>query len=290
MVSKFDIYNVFKQYQCIVIGNLASRFSVPRIYDPPVPPSYKHSRDITMLTTIEGFKVASKTFYPFSIEATPRSVQWIIFSHGNADDVGTCSSYCQWLADSLNVNVITYDYPSYGMSDRDEMSVSGMHLSIEAVYGYCVASLNIPPANIYLMGKSLGSVPTVYLAAQDFAQEISGVILVSPLASGVRVLLGMKRLPEQIMDFMDTQFAPNIKIIQRVRCPVFLVHGTNDDIIHVQNSHDLFEKLPSRCVYSPLWVEASHNDIESLHRGLFISSMSSFLDHCKNKLSSDDYI
>jgi hypothetical protein len=38
---------------------------------------------------------------------TPRL---LIFMHGNADDVSSSESYCQWLADELKSNVLSFDY------------------------------------------------------------------------------------------------------------------------------------------------------------------------------------
>lgn len=238
-----------------------------------------------MLSTIDGNHIACKRFSPFNPQTCSDHV--LIFSHGNADDIGTCSSYCQWLADSTDCQVLTYDYPSYGVSDPEKTSVDSMQTSIEAVYGYCVASLNIDPANIFLVGKSLGSVPTVHLASQTYAQDIAGVVLISGLASGARVVLRKTRFSDGVMAILDRQFAPNIIKIKQVSRPVFLIHGTRDELVDIQNSHDLLQVMPECCVYSPLWVGAGHNDIESLHKGLFIGELNSFIQHCKGVVKNE---
>ena len=271
---------VFKESSDIPMGNVGGFLSNLKIYNPPHPPTYSHSSEIVMVTTIGGYSVACKAFSPFSVANCVEPFKCILFSHGNSDDIGSCSSYCQWLADSLNCRVVTYDYPGYGVSCNEDTNVASMNCSIEAVYGYCISTLDILPENILLMGSSLGSVSTIHLATQPYTRDIVGVILISPLASGARVVLGSKRLSATLMSFMDDYFAPNVKIIKGVSVPVFIVHGTRDTVIAIQNSHDLSNALPSKCAYPPLWVEAGHNDIEVLHKGLFISSISSFIQYC----------
>lgn len=40
----------------------------------------------------------------------------ILFSHGNAVDLGLCSSYFMWLGTQLHCDVLSYDYSGYGIS------------------------------------------------------------------------------------------------------------------------------------------------------------------------------
>jgi pimeloyl-ACP methyl ester carboxylesterase len=268
-------------------------FPIPSIYAAP-PCSYKHSRDIAMLSTIDGNMIACKMFSPF-VQTVDSFMDFqnrhptILFSHGNSDDIGTCSSYCQWLADSLSCNVVTYDYVDYGLSDRGDTTECNMCHSIEAVYGYLVASLQAPPRNIFLMGKSLGSVPTVSLSSKQYVEKVAGVILISPIASGARVVMKRTRLPDNVMTMLDDYFAPNIKRAKLIRRPVLIVHGTQDRIVPVQNSHDLFDQLVPGVDYPPLWVQAGHNDIESTHKGLFIQTLVAFMQHCTQQDSTVPY-
>lgn len=271
-----------------VLGTTAAlRNSVgfPKIYCPPQPPSYSHSRQITMLNTIDGNQIACRMFSPFldavdSLDNFRNLHKTVIFSHGNADDIGTAGSYCQWIADSLCCNVVAYDYANYGVSSKTVTTEDNMNHSIEAVFGFLTASVRVPPQRIFVFGKSLGSVPSLFLASQPYGTDIAGVILVSPLASGARVLLRSTRFPNSIMSTLDDLFAPNIRRIARVKSPVLLVHGTKDSVVSIQNSHDLYSHIPHGLAHAPLWVEADHNDIESLYKGLFVSTIQAFmLDH-----------
>lgn len=249
-----------------------------RIYMPPTPATYTFTRDVVMLSTIDGNSIACRTFLPFAHTGSAPG-RTILVSHGNADDIGSCASYCQWLADSLDSRVVTYDYVNYGCSTQKPTSEENMAHAIEAAYGYILSSLEVPVDKLFLCGKSLGSVPTLFLASQPYVGRVAGIILVSAIASGARVVLG-NRMPAAVMSVLDDAFAPNVKRIRLVKRPVLLVHGTLDDVVPLQNAHDLFNNVPRAFEFPPLWVQAGHNDIESLHKGLFVSTLQAFMEDC----------
>jgi alpha-beta hydrolase superfamily lysophospholipase len=57
-----------------------------------------------------------------------------------------------------------------------------------------------------------------------------GVILVSPLASGARVVF-----PNVKNGLLDKVFCPSISRIRNVKAPLLILHGTNDEVIHISN-------------------------------------------------------
>lgn len=259
-----------------------------RVYRPPKEPGYD-SKETKFLRTIEGHSIAMRLITPFeavvdTYEDYQNRRDALIFSHGNADDIGSCQSYCQWLATSLNVNVFVYDYVNYGLSSKGSTCEENMHHAIEAVYGYMCAALKIQTEKIFLFGKSIGSIPTVWLASRDYVDNLAGVILVSPLASGARVMMQGNRMPKTWMRQLDGIFGPNIFYIGQIRQPVYIIHGTKDEIIPIRNSYDLWACLKPQAQYPPLWLEAGHNDIEMLHRSLFISCVQSYAEHRRNEI------
>ena len=58
----------------------------------------------------------------------------LLYSHGNAEDLGTAYDHLQWLATSLECDVLAYDYVGYGHSSDGLMSEANMYLAAEAVY------------------------------------------------------------------------------------------------------------------------------------------------------------
>lgn len=208
----------------------------------------------------------------------------ILISHGNSDDIGGCKAYCKWLAHTFDANIITYDYINYGMSTKGQTTEQNMHEAISAVYEYINRELQIPQSKIILMGKSLGTAPTVFLASKDFMDDIHGVVLISPLASGIRAIMPAKLLAADVFksmtEYFDDIFCPSIKLINYIRVPTFILHGKQDDIIPVQNAEMLVAQLHRKAYYPPLYLHAKHNDVESGNSILFRDQMIAFFKSC----------
>lgn len=107
----------------------------------------------------------------------------LLFSHGNAVDLGQMSSFYLGLGARINCNIFSYDYSGYGRSGG-KPSEKNLYADIEAAWLALRTKYNIPPENIILYGQSIGTVPTVDLATR---YQVGAVILHSPLMSGMRV-------------------------------------------------------------------------------------------------------
>jgi pimeloyl-ACP methyl ester carboxylesterase len=147
----------------------------------------------------------------------------LLFSHGNAEDLGMMYKRMKDLALVLCVNVMAYDYTGYGLSvceeklqedadcrefvvdgnnsvgggsrtganvERNVPSENMIYRNIEAAYAYLTQTRNIPPRNIILYGRSLGSGPSCYLAAKTalMGESVGGLILHSPFLSVYKVV------------------------------------------------------------------------------------------------------
>ena len=107
----------------------------------------------------------------------------ILFSHGNAVDLGQMSSFYIGLSTRINCNIFSYDYSGYGISSG-KPSEKNMYADINAAWQSLRSRYGISPEHIILYGQSIGTVPTVDLASR---YEVGAVILHSPLMSGMRV-------------------------------------------------------------------------------------------------------
>lgn len=246
------------------------------IYHPPRPAGY--SQEQAVAKTVRNEKICLSVFEPFTFEhnAADGEKPLLLFSHGNADDLGTCKAYCQWLADSVGARVLAYDYVGYGRSEDQRPSEDSMCRAIEAAYSYATGRL--AARDVVLVGKSLGSVPTVYLAARKNVR-VRGVVLISALASGARVYVSPEYVPKSVMPRLDAIFGNSFERIKKVTSKVLFVHGTRDQTVPFRNSEQLCCVLPVQCYYPPLWVDADHNDIETLHANNFIDTLNSFVQN-----------
>lgn len=234
---------------------------------PPDPPKYSKQDVTAFVTTKQG-----STIPVLHIKhKNPRFT--VLFSHGNAEDIGVNKLFCEWLSDQLKVDIVTYDYTGYGLAAGDDPGETHLYADSTAVYEWMTRELALSPERIILYGKSLGTAPTIDLATRVPAM---GVVLVCPLASGARVVF-----PKVKNYLTDVVFCPSINKIGKVKAPVFIMHGTKDEVIDVCNGHDLYEECKANHPLPPVWVDgAGHNDIESRYHTVFLKGLRMFLDHC----------
>jgi len=244
---------------------------------PPPPTTIKNESSAIMLTT------KSKNIIPVVHLRHPGSKYVIIFSHGNAEDLGGTESWLFELSRSLQVDVVGYDYSGYGHSTGAngasiaQPSESFCFEDIDAVYKYLVDVDQKEPNHIIAMGRSLGTGPTCELASK---YPIGGAVLQSPLLSAIRVVMKTPiTLPVDI-------FA-NIQKIQRIRCPVFIIHGEIDDIISVEHGKTLYRLIEGKTGWNPWWIEnAGHNNIEHGFCEMYLQKLAEFISVLDNKNDS----
>uniref|UniRef100_A0A2K6GA99 palmitoyl-protein hydrolase n=1 Tax=Propithecus coquereli TaxID=379532 RepID=A0A2K6GA99_PROCO len=175
----------------------------------------------------------------------------VLFSHGNAVDLGQMCSFYIGLGSRIHCNVFSYDYSGYGVSSG-KPSEKNLYADIDAAWQALRTRYGISPDSIILYGQSIGTVPTVDLASR---YECAAVVLHSPLTSGMRVAF-----PDTRKTYCFDAF-PNIEKVSKITSPVLIIHGTEDEVIDFSHGLALYERCPK--AVEPLWVEgAGHNDIE----------------------------
>lgn len=191
----------------------------------------------------------------------------ILFSHGNAADLGLMSSFYLGLGNKINCNVFGYDYSGYGLSSG-KPSEKSLYTNIEVAWNELRRRYDVQASNVILYGQSIGTVPTVDLASKyDFA----GIVLHSPLTSGLRLAF-----PNTKRTWFFDAF-PNIDKVPKINSPVLVIHGTEDEVIDISHGQAIHSLC--RNPVPPLWVEgAGHNDIELFRE---------YLERVKKFINSD---
>jgi len=198
----------------------------------------------------------------------------ILFSHGNAEDVGVSEGWFYELSEKLKVNFVAFDYSGYGESKTKDgqqilqPSESYCFENVKAVYQHLTEDCKIPANKVIVMGRSLGSGPTVELASKN---PVRAVILQSPLLSAVRVVMKSPfTLPFDL-------FA-NVDKIAKIKAPVFIIHGSVDQVVPQFHGKELYNQIPQKYAFEPYWISgAGHNDIEYRFHEEYLSKLRGFL-------------
>jgi hypothetical protein len=151
----------------------------PRLGRPPSAPGQVGA---VKIPTKRGVYLAALV-YRLPSDLTTPNTKTILYSHGNATDIGAMYALQVILVQSLQCNVVCYDYSGYGESGGVAME-NNTYSDIKSVYQYCCRFTD--PSNIVLYGQSVGSGPVCHLAYKNNA--VGGMILHSPFTSGMRVL------------------------------------------------------------------------------------------------------
>ncbi|KAG8058330.1 hypothetical protein GUJ93_ZPchr0002g24588 [Zizania palustris] len=171
----------------------------------------------------------------------------LLYSHGNAADLGQMFELFVELSAHLNVNLMGYDYSGYGQSSG-KPSEQNTYADIEAVYRCLVETYGASEENIILYGQSVGSGPTLDLAS--CLPRLRAVVLHSPILSGLRVMYPVKHTY-----WFDIY--KNIDKISLVRCPVLVIHGTADEVVDCSHGRALWEL--AKVKYEPLWIKGGNH-------------------------------
>lgn len=222
-------------------GALAWWYADRMIFQPQ-PSRYTASSGATLVPTADGDSIAV-LWLP-----NPRARYTILYSHGNAEDLGDLRAFLPDLRDA-GFSVLAYDYRGYGMSTRRVPSERSAYRDLAAAYDHLTGALGVPPERVILHGRSLGGGIASELASR---RPAAGLILESTFVSAFRVAI-----PRPIFPFDRFATAGRLR---DVRCPVLVIHGTRDEVIPPWHGAALLERAnhPKR----HLWVDgAGHNDL-----------------------------
>lgn len=207
----------------------------------PPKASYGPDDGVVWIPMADGRRIAAMYY------ERPGSEFTVLFSHGNAEDIGQNRDFFAML-NRWGYSVLAYDYPGYGLSEG-RPTEEGAYQAIESAYAYLVETLGTEPNAVIALGRSVGSGAAVHLAT---GAPLAGLVLESGFVSAFRVVTRARILP-------GDKFV-NIDKIGEVRCPVLVVHGLADDVVPARHGRALYDAAnePKRF----LWVEeAGHNDL-----------------------------
>jgi hypothetical protein len=157
----------------------------------------------------------------------------LLWFHGNAGNISHRLENIKLLHDLVGVQVFIFDYREYGKS-QGRISREGTYLDAAAAYRYVVDTRKVPPADIVLFGRSLGSALAVDLAVKVPCRSL---IIESAFTNSAE----MARLfAPFLFDWRPRVPYDNLGKIAQVKVPMLLIHGTDDEIIPVEMGRRLF--------------------------------------------------
>lgn len=173
----------------------------------------------------------------------------LIFSHGNGCDIYTFYNYLKLLAVELNVLVVSYDYPTYGLSEGE----INEHTCYQALDDVITHYLKLTD-KILLVAQSLGTGIVVDYASKN--SWTNPIILISPYKSIPKVITNSQLLEGLISKHKYATYQK----ISNCKCKVKIFHGKTDELIDYHQAVELCNLAPKS--FEPvLFDNTGHNDI-----------------------------
>lgn len=238
---------------CSVTVSEASLFP-PRIE--ALPPMSDIARRNVELTTRDGVRLRG-----WRLER-PGSVRTVLFFYGNRSSVVDSAWSLDWLARTLEADVIAFDYRGYGFSDGSPSVDKNVLSDALEVHAFAVGAFAEKARPVVAVGQSMGTAAAMHLAA---SVDLESVILLAPLASTDDALAGLRAsTPWYVSVEADASLASlrasPLADAPRVREPTLFVGGDSDVLASPQS----VERLARACAARPVKrcsVPGGHGDV-----------------------------
>lgn len=179
----------------------------------------------------------------------PRGV--VLYFHGNA---GSLASWGDVAGDfvPLGYDVVVVDYRGYGKSTGKIRHEATLFADAASIYDALVREYGEP--QIVLYGRSLGTGVAAKLAADRDPRRL---VLETPYYDLPSV--GHDHYPLLFPHLFLRYRLPTAEHLERVRCPVDLIHGTRDKVVPYEHSERLQQRHPAVALET---IEGGgHNDL-----------------------------
>lgn len=182
------------------------------------------------------------------------SNKYIVIAHGILTGIFDMHDFCKNLSEEIKVNVICFEYPGAIFDPegiRNEVTCCN---NLSLMIKYMINNLAIETKNIFLVGNSLGTGVVVdYVANNEWTTPI---MLISPYKSIYSIHPGYY---DKIFSvYENDDIFETHKKINKITCPVKIIHSEKDTLIHIGHAKYLYNKLSNKMI--PFWLNNCDHD------------------------------
>jgi uncharacterized protein len=222
--------------------------------------------------------VGEESTHGWFIPAASESRGTILFSHGNAGNIGDRIETIRTFR-LLGFATFIYDYGGYGRSTGG-ITEERCYEDIRAAWTYLTETRGIAPDTIVLFGRSLGGGPTAQLATEVTPMA---VVLESTFTSIAD--MAAKQFPIfPVKLLIKHQFA-NIDKVADISAPILHIHSRDDTLIPYEHGEQLFEA--STVPKSFLEISGDHNEGYWLSGETYLQGLRTFFQRLGSQETED---
>ncbi len=199
-----------------------------------------------------------------------RSPLTLLFLHGNAGNIGDRLEMIRFLS-RIGWNIFIIDYRGYGGS-QGSPTIPGVIEDSDAAYRWLTRGKpETTPGKVVIWGESLGGA----LATELASREPAGALILQSTFTSLRDI-GKFHYP-----FLPSALAPDlfrsIETIRKIRSPLLVVHGTEDETVPYSMGQRLYEAAPHPKRFYEI-PGAHHNDTHLFGKNEYLLQIEEFLN------------
>ncbi|MEM7161919.1 MAG: alpha/beta fold hydrolase [Bacteroidota bacterium] len=176
----------------------------------------------------------------------------LLFFHGNTGNIQVCGPFAYPFLDQ-GWDVLVFDYRSFGKSSG-ELTLDNLLNDGHLAYEYAMS--HFEENKIIIYGQSLGTGIARSLASNYNPQLL---VLEAPYYSLKHV--AQKQFPFMPISLLLKYNLNNAEYLKKVKCPIRVFHGTDDQTIPIENSRLLKSEFPRIMLHELKSI--GHNDVNS---------------------------
>lgn len=202
----------------------------------------------------------------------------VLFFHGNGEVMTDYLDGFHTELKSLNANLFVVDYRGYGLSNGSPC-LTRLLEDARAAWDHAVGPLGLKPSEIVVMGRSLGSLAALELAAGP-AQSAAGLVIESGIGRFDQWVGRMAMMLEQMgMDVGALKAGLREAFDQEAKMraypgPALIMHAPDDEIVPVRNGQDLASWAQNGRLR--VFARGGHNDVMFINHAQYFTELGRF--------------
>ena len=175
-----------------------------------------------------------ENYIPCLFYRRTNSPNFLIYFHGNSENIFQIEHYGLDFRSYLEMNVILVEYPGYFLKMENSSDPNIILNNSLIVYDWIKSTFNASDSQIFVCGRSLGTSPAIFLSSY---RNPKALFLISAFTSIKNV--GSDKC---LSPFVEKIFS-SINYIKFVKCPILFIHGEKDTLISIYHSKELYDKV-----------------------------------------------
>ena len=158
------------------------------------------------------------------------SNNFLIYFHGNSENIFQIENYGLDFRSYLGMNVILVEYPGYFFKSENSSDPNMFFGNSLIVYDWIKSTFKVSDNQIFVCGRSLGTSPSIYLSSH---RNPKALFLISAFTSVRNVG------SDKYLSIFVEQIFKSIDYIENIKCPILFIHGAEDNLVSYHHSEQL---------------------------------------------------